>query len=250
MKQIFLYLLILLFQSIIAQTPEEYFKQGNIAYKNADYQLAVQKYEKAINPDKESGTLYFNLANAYYKLNKIAPSVYYYEKALKLNPDDEDILHNLKLAQQMKIDKIKKVPVGLIEKINRKIAETFSTHIWGILAVVWAFLGLGFFILFLFSSKSNLKRIGFVMMFLSLFVFLFSWHNAGISHKISFEKYAIIFTDNTTLQAEPNLTSDKITNLHEGTKIKLLKKENNWQLIKLSDGKKGWVPTNDFRIIE
>ena len=30
--------------------------------------------------------LYFNLGNANYKLNNIAPSIYYYEKALQLEP--------------------------------------------------------------------------------------------------------------------------------------------------------------------
>ncbi|MDO1514771.1 tetratricopeptide repeat protein [Maribacter confluentis] len=41
------------------------------------------------------------MGNAYYKLNKIAESIYYYEKALLLAPNDQEIKTNLSYAQNM-----------------------------------------------------------------------------------------------------------------------------------------------------
>jgi hypothetical protein len=38
--------------------------------------------------------------NCYYKLNKVAPAIYSYEKALVLSPNDKEILNNLKFAQK------------------------------------------------------------------------------------------------------------------------------------------------------
>ena len=35
---------------------------------------------------KESAEVYFNLGNAYYKLNRVAPAIYNYEKSLQLKP--------------------------------------------------------------------------------------------------------------------------------------------------------------------
>ena len=33
----------------------------------------------------ESDELFFNIANCYYKMNKVAPAIYYYEKALLIS---------------------------------------------------------------------------------------------------------------------------------------------------------------------
>ena len=54
----------------------------------------------------------------HYKLNDIANSIYYYEKALLLNPNSETINNNLVFAQNMLIDKIEILPISLLEIIN------------------------------------------------------------------------------------------------------------------------------------
>ena len=81
------------------------FDQANSLYNNGKYDAAILTYESILENNLHSSALYFNMANCYYKLNKIAPSIYYYEKALKLSPNDKDIQNNLSFAQQMTIDK-------------------------------------------------------------------------------------------------------------------------------------------------
>ena len=70
------------------------FEQGNTLYNESNYSEAIKKYEQILSTEMHSSELYFNLANAHYKLNHIAPSVYYYEKALQLNPNDSEIKQN------------------------------------------------------------------------------------------------------------------------------------------------------------
>ena len=65
---------------------------------------------KIINNGEHSDELYFNLGNSYYKINDIPNSIYYFEKALQLNPNDKDILNNLTYSQNMLIDKIDQLP--------------------------------------------------------------------------------------------------------------------------------------------
>ena len=67
------------------------FEEANGLYNDGKYSEAIEKYEEILNSNVHSAELYFNLANANYKLNNIAPSVYYYEKALLLEPNDEEI---------------------------------------------------------------------------------------------------------------------------------------------------------------
>jgi tetratricopeptide (TPR) repeat protein len=83
------------------------FEQGNALYKKGDYKGAAEQYEGILKQGKQSVEVYFNLGNAYYKLNQVAPSVYNYEKALLLDPGNKDVTVNLGFAKKMAIDDIK-----------------------------------------------------------------------------------------------------------------------------------------------
>jgi len=246
-KLIFLYIL---FINLMVFGQDDLFQQANNAYKKGDYQTAVSLYEKAMQSDKASGELYFNLGNTYYKLNQIAPSIYYYEKAKQLLPADEDVQYNLSLANQMKLDKIEQVPENLLLRWKKQVNRLFSYDIWAWISIVSAFLGLLAFGSFLFTKNANVKRLTFAGMFIALFLLLFAWYNAGYSKKLAGEKYAIVFSPQVDLMTEPNLTSDKVLTLHEGAKVKLIREDGDWELVKLPDGKKAWLPKADIRILD
>ena len=99
-----------------AQTPTNLFEKGNKQYADENYQEAINSYEEVIKQGYQSPALYFNLANAEYKLNRIAPSVYYYEKALQLDPHNEDVQNNLSFAKNMTIDAITPLPQNMFKK--------------------------------------------------------------------------------------------------------------------------------------
>src|SRR5690606_33985292 len=86
------------------------FDKGNDQYRKGDFQGAAETYETILKTKKESAELYFNLGNAYYKLNRVAPAIYNYEKALLLDPDDPEIANTLKFAQKLLIDVVKDTP--------------------------------------------------------------------------------------------------------------------------------------------
>ena len=250
MKRNFVLILVFIGLFTTAQTPNALFEQANIAYKNKKYQVAADLYTKALASGKQSGDVFFNLANAYYKLNKIAPAIYNYERAKLMNPADEDINQNLRLANQMKMDKITPVPENILLRLKKKMTHLFSYNTWAYLTIFWAFIGMLVFGIFLFIKKTNIKRIAFAGMFISLFLLLFSWYNANYARTLSREKYAIIFSPKTDLLNEPNRSADNIVTLHEGTKVQVLRAEDGWKQVKLPNGKKGWLPNDTFVIIE
>src|SRR5690606_40201598 len=103
-------LLFYAFPILAQQANMGFFEKGNSLYNQGEYQAAIEEYLKISENGEHSSELYYNLGNAYYKLNQIAPSIYYYEKALLLNPDDQDILNNLQYAQNMTVDAIDVMP--------------------------------------------------------------------------------------------------------------------------------------------
>ena len=83
LKSILFFGAILLIQNLaFAQASmESLFKRGNSAYNKAEYQKAISLYEQTLKMGQFSAELYYNLGNSHYKLNNIAESIYYFEKA-------------------------------------------------------------------------------------------------------------------------------------------------------------------------
>ena len=138
MKVIFAILTIALGVLVNAQN-DALFAEANTLYNDGKYNEAIEKYEAILESNQHSEALYFNLANAHYKLDNIAPSIYYYEKALLLNPNDEEIRNNLRFAQNMTIDAIDTVPEVGFSRIYKNIVNSFSAAKWAITAVISVF---------------------------------------------------------------------------------------------------------------
>src|SRR5699024_7368733 len=197
---------------------------------------------------KTSAEVYFNLANAYYKTDAVAPSIYYYNKALQLSPGDKAIQTNLEFAKKRTVDVIEEAPkTGLSEFVDNLIA-TFSYEAWAVLAIVFAFLFAGFGLWYYFTRKSNRKRFFFVLSVLALLVAIssvaFAYQQVDVQKN---KDYAIVFATQVGIHTEPNHNSTQAFVLHEGTKVKILEQFNGYAKIKLADGAKGWLKTTAIK---
>lgn len=225
------------------------FSQGNRLYNEGKFQDAINTYKSILDTENHSAELYFNLANAYYKLNRIAPSVYYYEKALQLSPNDNDIKNNMSFAKNMTIDAIELIPEMGFSKITNNIINRFSFDVWAILSVVFVVLFVVLFLAYYFSYSTNRKRLTFLSSILSLILVLITLMFAF--QKNEYEQNdnpAIVFAHESEIKSEPNLRSEIAFKLHEGTKVQVLEIYNeNWTKIKLADGKTGWISSQDIK---
>src|SRR5690606_36319050 len=61
---------------------------------------------------------------------------------------------------------------------------------------------------------------------------------------------AIVFPKEVTVNSEPNNRSQEAFKLHEGTKVQVLEKLGDWNKISLTDGKTGWIPSTDIKLIK
>lgn len=239
---------IFLMCTIVSAQDETIFQSANDLYNQEKYQEAIDGYKSILNHGQESAALYYNLANAHYKLSNIGPSVYYYEKALELAPNDEDIKNNLVFAKNATIDAIDVMPDGVITRIMKGITNVFSYDTWSWISVISIILFVLLFILYHKSATSLKKRLFFGSAWLILIIgllgvfFSFKQFNA-----IQNNQYAIVFVQETSIKSEPNLRSEDVFELHEGTKVKVTETVNDWKKIKLADGKIGWIPAADIK---
>ncbi|MDX6180735.1 tetratricopeptide repeat protein [Flavobacterium sp. Fl-77] len=248
MKNI-IYLFLLISQVFFAQSN---FEKGTALYQKGLYKEAAQAYESVVAEDKlQSAELYFYLGNCYYKLNKVAPSIYNYEKALVLKPNDPETLNNLKFAKKLTIDEIKEIPKVGFSKLIQNFTSIFDYNTWAIIAVSLSFAFLLSFIGYYFSELSLSKRLFFIGMFVMLFALLLSVA-AGMSERNNFEndRPAIVFAEMTEVRSEPQKKGSSVILLHEGAKVYVQETLGNWKKIELTDGTEGWIDTMAIREVK
>ncbi len=238
MKNIF-YIVLLTTQIFFAQNG---FEEGNDLYKKGNYNEAVAAYENVLKGNKHSAELYFNLGNSYYKLNKVAPAIYNYEKALVLSPNDSDVLTNLRFAQKRTIDEIKVIPKVGFAKLLRDFTGIYHFNTWAWISISFSVLFLLSFIGYYFSQLTVSKRIFFFGMFVMLFLLLISVSSA-IFEKSHYnnEVPAVIFAERIEVKSEPQRLASNVVTLHEGTKVFVKESLEDWKKIQLTDGTEGWI---------
>ena len=235
-------LIILLFfsSSILAQDANSIFEQASLSYEQKEYAQALNYYNEIQDLGLYSSDLYYNIGNCYYKLQQNAEAVLYYEKALKLNPSDEDAFFNLKLVQLQLVDKLAEVPQVFYQKWAESLKNLLKIDQWAKLGLIFLFLFCGLFIMFLYIKNYNLRKRSFTFSMFSLLVAVSSLLLAYYSHK-TLKVEAILMQANAYIKSAPSNQSEDLFILHEGTKIQVLEVFNDWTKIKLSDGMIGWV---------
>ena len=251
MKQINSFIAFLfLSTTMMAQTPDTLFDQGNKAYNLGAYQEAITSYELVLKAKVHSSELYFNLANAYYRLGEVGESVFYFEKAKLLDPENEEILTNLQFAQNMSLDAIEVLPKSFFDQVIETITSAFSIANWAVILIEIAWLLSFLFVLYLFNSNTVWKRLYFsvfwlvTLFFLALFTLTYSKDK-----QLEVGRSGIIFEAQINIWGEPNKRSEVLFELHEGTKVSVTDSLESWRKIKIANGSEGWVTAYSLRML-
>ncbi|MDQ1267219.1 MAG: hypothetical protein QG635_2373 [Bacteroidota bacterium] len=226
------------------------FDKANQLYQKGDYEKASALYSQIIGRGYESPEIYFNLGNAYFKLNKIAPSILNFERAKRMAPDDEDIDWNLKVARMKTVDKIEPIPKFFIYAWVDSISDSMSSENWTAASVVITWLFFIFLSGFFFIWNSIGKRIFFGLAGISLLIGILCFVFAGQQYAVENSKdSAIIGQPNVYVKSSPDEKGMDLFILHEGTMVKVIDHVGEWQKIRLADGNVGWLPVKSIEII-
>ena len=227
---------------------QDNFDKATTLYQKGDYTQAAAVYSSILKSGKESSALYYNLGNTYYKLNNVPESIYYYEKALQLDPENADAKNNLIFANQMKVDAITPLPKTWVRQLSDGIVGLFSAHTWAVLSIIGVFTFVLSFLLYYFVERTALKRTFFSLMLVFLFFAIGSYTLAHFCHKqVSQTQYAILFDKTVRVFSDANAYSSEVMQLHEGTKVEIIEDAKDWVKIRLVNGKTGWTKVNSLR---
>lgn len=227
------------------------FSQATEKYNKGEYTKAIENYEQILKNGQHSAELYFNLANCHYKLNAIGPSIYYYEKALLLKPNDPEIVNNLKYAQNMRLDAVEEMPQTEIGKAYESIVNLFSFDGWAYISVILILFFVACYLAYYFLRDASHKRMAFVTSVFSLVLGVTTVLLAYLQYQeYKSENPAIIFAKEVKITSEPNENSEAVFILHEGTKVNVLNDLNDWRKIRLADGQTGWLKNENVKLLK
>ncbi|MDP8214214.1 MAG: tetratricopeptide repeat protein [Candidatus Euphemobacter frigidus] len=223
------------------------FRQANALYAQGRYTEAADEYRRILREGWESGPLYYNLANAYFKTGNLGRAILNYRKAWNLSPQDPEINKNLEYAREALRDDIAALPLSLWTRVKRAVILQFPIGVWIGISSAFYFLTVLWLIAVLMIkplkkiSPPVWKTLGFLLA-LSVIV-------SVVAYNYYHTPRAIILDPTATIRYGPKETDAAAFELHEGTEVRVVRKKDGWLQISLPDGKSGWLPAESLGII-
>lgn len=231
------------------QNPDQLWKQAEKYYSEQQYDKAVDLYAQ-ICAFGESASLYYNYANALFKTNQLGKTILYYERALQLDPSNEDIKNNLQFAYSTQRDKIDVIQPFFAKKWLVGFGNCFNSDTWAYISIAFFIATLLFLLLYLFGKILWLRKIALFATFFSLFIVIVSFsYSFYTRNRIINNTYAIVMSGSVTLKSSPDISGTDMFNLHEGAKVDVKQQISGWSEVSISDGRVGWLPSSDIENI-
>jgi tetratricopeptide (TPR) repeat protein len=240
-----LLLLLLLVAGYPARAQQPLIDKANKAYSQGLFAEAAGLYTKVAESGYTSPELCYNLGNAWFKQNDMAKAILWYERALRLDPGNEDIRFNLKVANSKISDKIEPLPELFYKRWYNGVVLWLAADAWAWLSIVMLAFALALGALYLVSRILILRKIGFWMgltvLALALFSLLFAWSGHRMANNAT---EAVIFSPTLTVKSSPDEKSTDLFVLHEGTRVRIQDQIGTWYEIRIASGSVGWVPAS------
>lgn len=226
----------------VAQTADQKFQQGNSLYQQGKYAEAVAAYEEIVRAGYTGGELAFNLGNAYYKQGLMGKAILNYERAIRFMPGDDDVRHNLSLANLQIVDKIEPAPRLFLWDIWDDIKEAFSLDgITWITYLLFLLVSAALTLVILARSYAARKAGLLSAMLCGLLLLLSASILVGKATDVNRADDAVITVAIVTAKNSPDPKSSDAFVLHAGVKVRITESIGKWARIRLADGKVGWV---------
>ena len=243
-----IFILVISSQSFSNQKIEK-FQAANARYNDSDYIGAIQLYEQIASEKWQSGYLYYNLGNAYFRAGMVGKSIWAYNKALKLNPRFDDIKYNLEIANTKIKDRVTLPPEFFLDDFYIQLKNYYTFFEWLFFCGVVVLISACFFMLskVLILKGNVVRRLILILSFLALVIHLIAF---DIFLEDSEETHGIIIFDDVHAFSGPfQGESTRLFTLNEGTKVSVLQNQGSWVEIVLLSGEKAWIPIEKIKVI-
>lgn len=230
-------------------------EQAQMEYQEGNFRKAIELLEAEIKAHAAQGQvspqLYYNMGNAYFRVNEFPEAILNYERAQLYAPGDRDIRHNIKYANTKIEDKILTADNFIFQIWAEAIQNLLPSNTWAVISIVLFLLFAGSLFLFFFSPRLWFKKAGFYAGIAAL-VLLICTNLFAVNQKRKIENRntAIVMAGSAPVVSSPTSSGSKeLFVLHAGTKVVINKSDGNWYEIEIADGNIGWIQKEMIEVI-
>lgn len=219
-------------------------------YTARDYAEAVRHYA-ALADSLPSSDVYYNLGNAHYRQKNYAQAVLAYERALRLNPDNDDAQFNITLVRTRLADSFGKSSEMFFVSWIRAWVKSHSVMHWTAFSLLWLVVFFVCLAVYLVGSRLSLRKVGFFGAIFAVLCFLLTTTFAIVQRYNFYNNTdAVILASELQLYASPSASSKQVRTIHEGTTVTIIDSEGkSWHQVVLPDGTEAWMPAKGFELV-
>jgi len=205
---------------------------ANAAYTEGKYEEAKVDYVQLVNRREYSPELFYNLGDAWFKLNDQGRAILNYQRALVLNPDFEEAQTNLRTALKI---------VGNDDpKTIRDSLGTYADY-FPVVASISFWIAVFCMVGALQKHLPFATLLGFVSIIAGvLFVCslaIFIWIGAGSKDP----NRALVIESAADLKYGPAVTARPVESLQIGQPVQLISARGDWTFCRANTGNLGWI---------
>jgi tetratricopeptide (TPR) repeat protein len=225
--------------------PAYIFYKANALYEEGKYDEAINVYTGLRDQGLESGNLYFNIGNSYFKKGELGKTILNYERANKLIPGDSDLKSNYDFA----LSKVKNMVPEKSAPFHKKVLNFYrSISINGLtilLSVAYIILLLFIYIFFVFKPGIRHRYVFTISLLIFFLISLYALSDRITSNN----REAVLISESSDAKFEPVENATIHYTIYEGAKVYIVQEKMEWLKIRRQDGKIGWIKKADSEII-
>ena len=241
--------LLVFVSNVFSKDFDENFYKANNYYNNSKYLESINIYESILAEGWESSNLYYNLGNSYFRQNQIGQSIWAYNKALKMDPRNEDLIKNLSIAEAKIKDRIILPDEFYFVKVYGNFKSRYTLKEWLLAGGIIVLFTVVSFLISEFQILNNWKivRVVKILMLLTVMIHLVTLDKFFDDND---DKLGIIIDNQVKAYSGPFYGDNSVLfNINEGTEVMIKQNQKNWTEIILLDGKRAWITSNNIRLL-
>lgn len=235
---------------VMAQSDEaaRLFDEGNMLFREGNFEEARMRYESVLDHGYESGALYYNLGSAYYRLDRLGMAMLNYLRAARLLPDDPEIAHSIEIVRARTRDRFSEVPTPVWTRWWNSVTQVVGLSLLLWLGILSWLAGFGLVAYRLWSRDGN-SRMWRAAVTLIVIGFALGAASFATSYVRALSPQAVVVAERAALREGPADTDRTVLSVHEGLVVHLLGSVEGWVHLRLPNGVTGYVHANEVSAI-
>ena len=227
---------------------QQLFSDANAAYLSGDLARSIASYEALVAEGLTSAELETNLGAAYLRQGRRGLAALHFQRALFLDPGDDDARADLIEVRRGNVDKLEgESEEGGTETLARVLAPLPGGTAAALLVAFWC---IAWILLALRLYKPELPWIGVatgIAFAVALLAAATTW-GAATGRRMALQR-AVVVAQAIPAREGPAEKSVSHFEVHEGTTVRVEDQEGDYRRVKLANGLTGWVPSSAVELV-